>query len=180
MKLNLYTKRGFTLIELITAVSIFLIIMTVSMGSILGVFDANRRSRSLKNVMSNLNLAVDSMSREMRYGRNYHCGSTGNTATPQNCVSGEDFMSFLSSDNTQITYRYASSHIEKSVDGGGYLQVTAPEVVIDELKFYALGTATSDTLQPKVVIKITGHSGVGRGRSDFTLQTLVSQRRPDL
>ena len=90
MRKKIYNK-GFTLIELMTAVSIFIVIMTVSMGSILSIFDANRKSRSLKTVMNNLNLALESMSREMRYGRSYNCG----TDSDPNC-SGGTLMSFTS------------------------------------------------------------------------------------
>lgn len=172
-------KKGFTLIELMTAVSIFAIVMTISMSSIIGVLDANRKSRSLKTVLNNLNLAVESMSKEMRFGKNYHCGS-GTVTEPQNCPSGDTLMSFLSSDTTQITYRFNNGAIEKKVDDGAYIAVTAPEIVIDNLTFFALGAGTDDSLQPKVIVKIKSHAGTGRGRSDFTLQTLVSQRALDI
>jgi len=170
---------GFTLIELITAISIFTIIMTISLGSILGIFDANRKSRSIKAVMSNLNLAVETMSKEMRYGKNYHCGS-GTVTVPQNCSSGDTLLSFLSSDNEQITYRLNGTAIEKQSGSEEYIPVTAPEAVIDDLTFYTLGAGTSDTLQPKIIMKIKGHSGSGDDRSDFTLQTTVSQRSMDI
>src|SRR3989338_9971712 len=88
--------RGFTLIELMIAVSIFIIVMTISMGSIISVFDANRKSRSLKTVLNNLNLTVESMMKEMRFGSNYHCGP-GAVTIPQDCPSGDTLMSFLSS-----------------------------------------------------------------------------------
>ncbi len=168
-------KKGFTLIELMTAISIFVIVMLISMGSIIGVFDANRKSKSLKTVLNNLNLAVESMSKEMRFGKNYHCGS-GDVTVPQNCPGGGILMSFLSSDDVQITYRLSGEAIEKQVANGEYIAVTAPEIVIDNLTFYTLGAGTGDLFQPKVVIMIQSHAGTGKGRSDFTLQTLVSQR----
>ena len=174
--------RGFALIELMVAVSIFIVIMTISMGSIISVFDANRKARSLKTVLNNLNLAVESMSREMRFGKNYHCGS--NTVTiPQNCPTGNNLMSFLSSNNVQVTYRLNNKTIEKRVGNGAYIAVTAPEIVIDSLTFYTRGAGTTppnDILQPKVVVRIRSHAGTGKGRSDFTLQTLVSQRVLDI
>lgn len=169
------STAGFTLIELMTALSVFIIVMTISMGSILGIFDANRKSRSMKTVMNNLNLAMENMSKEMRYGRNYHCGS-GQITDPQNCSSGDTLVSFLSSDDVQVTYRLAGSTIEKRSGNESYIPVTAPEVVIDDLDFYVLGAGTGNSLHPKVVIKVSGHAGEGRGRSDFVIQTLVSQR----
>jgi len=176
-------KNGFTLIELMTAMSIFIVVMTVSVGSLINVFDANRKSRSLKTVINNLNLSVESMSREIRFGKNYHCGSTGTLTQPQDCPSGDNFISFLSSDDVQITYQLNGQAIEKQVDGEGYVAITAPEIVIDSLNFYALGTGTTganSTLQPKVLMKIQSHAGTGKSRSDFTLQTMVSQRPLDI
>ncbi|MEK7227696.1 MAG: type II secretion system protein [Patescibacteria group bacterium] len=173
-------NKGFTLIELLTAITIFTVVMTISMGSIVGIFDANRKSRSLKTVMGNLNLAVESMAKEMRFGENYHCGSSGNITTPQNCSSGGTFMSFLSSDGVQTSYRLSGQILEKEEVGGGFVSVTAPELLIDGLTFYTLGAGTSDTLQPKVIIIIKGRVGGDKGRSDFTLQTLVSQRTLDI
>lgn len=174
---QLTTNKGFTLIELIVSITIFSIIMTVSIGSILGIFDSNRKSRSLKTVMTNLNLAVESMSREMRFGKNYHCGA-GTLTIPQNCASGGTLVSFLSTDGVQVTYRFVGTALEREVAGGGFQAVTAPEVVIDDLDFYTLGAGT-DGLQPKVIIKIKSHAGSGKSRSDFTLQTLVTQRPID-
>ncbi|MDO8590023.1 MAG: type II secretion system protein [bacterium] len=172
-------KKGFTLIELMVAISIFIIVMTISMGSIVGVFDANRKSRSLKTVLNNLNLAMESMSKEMRFGTNYHCGA-GNVTVPQNCNTGGTLMSFLSSDNAQITYRLNGETMQKRIGSGGYIAVTAPEIIIDDLIFYTLGAATGDTLQPKVIVRIKSHVGAGKSRSDFTLETLVSQRTFDI
>lgn len=179
-------KKGFTLIELMVSVSIFVVVVTISMGSIIGVFDANRKSRSLKTVLNNLNIAVESMSKEMRYGINYHCEGPATApnapiTSPQNCPSpGGSLISFLSSDDVQITYRINGTSIEKQVGAGDFIALTAPEIIIDNLTFYAFGTTVGDILQPRVVIKIDGHSGTTKGRSDFTLQTLVSQRALDL
>jgi len=172
-------KSGFTLIELMTSLSLFIIVMTISMTSIFGVFNANRKSRSLKTVMSNLNLAVESMSREMRFGQVYHCGE-GDVTSVQNCPTGDTSMSFLSSENKQITYRLNNQSLEKKIDSGDYVKVTAPEVVIDDLVFYTLGAGLDNLLQPKVIIKIESHAGIGNDRTDFTLQTMVSQRALDI
>ena len=179
------------------ALSIFIVVMTISMGSIISVFDANRKSRSLKAVLSNLNLAVESMSREIRFGTNYHCDYLDLAVPitdPQDCTYpsvGNESISFLSSDGTQITYKLnhlvgppLTREIEKRVGafGNAWIAVTAPEILINDLTFYVLGAENpSDTLQPKVVIIIKGFAGAeGKGKSDFILQTTVSQRVLDI
>lgn len=173
------TKRGFTLIEIMTAVSIFAVVMTISMGAILQVFNTNRKSEALKAVMDNLNLTVESMSREIRFGRDYDCGAEGGDT---NCSGSEDTMRFTASDGREIVYELADGTIYKSTDGGaGFLPVTAAEIEISDLSFYVLGTLAGDALQPKVIIKIKGTAGVKDvDETDFTLQTLVSQRQLDI
>lgn len=173
-------QKGFTLIELMTALSIFAVVVVISVGSMLNVFDANRKSRNLRAVMSNINIALESMSKEMRYGMNYHCGSSGNQSNPQNCASGGTQVTFLSSANVEVTYRLNGTAIERQEENDDYIPLTAPEVPIDSLTFYTLGAGTGDLLQPKTLIRVKGHAGTGRSRSDFILQTLVSQRKPDL
>jgi prepilin-type N-terminal cleavage/methylation domain-containing protein len=172
-------KKGFTLVELLVSISMFLVIMTISVGSIVGIFDANRKSKTLKTAITNLNLAVESMSKEMRFGTRYHCDSAGaGVTTPLSCPSfGGTYMSFLSSDNIQITYRRFGTAIEKQVGAGGYIEVTAPEIIIDNLTFYTRDAESPpDLLQPEVVIMIKSHAGTDKSRTDFTLETFVSQR----
>lgn len=185
LKLN----KGFTLIEIMTAVSIFAVVTTISMGSILAVFDVNRKSESVKAVMDNLNLSLESMAREMRFGTNYICSPTlpmtGTISSPANCNTGDTSVAFLATDKTtKIVYRQTASGlgIEKSRDGGqNFVPVTAPEIRIEDLKFFVLGTSASVSetppQQPKVLIRIRGEAGSKEGtKTKFTIQTLVSQR----
>jgi len=179
-------QKGFTLIEMMVSVTIFLVIMTVSMGALLGVYSANNRFGTLKTVMDNLNLSVESMSREMRFGNNYHCDTAGNlsnVSTPQNCPTGNNAMAFLAEDGTtRIVYEINANgkQIDKSVDGGAtFVPVTAPEIIITSLNFYVTGATFNDAFQPKVLIKISGYAGSASSTTSFTMQTLVSQRSLD-
>jgi type II secretory pathway pseudopilin PulG len=180
-------QKGFTLVELMTALTVFMVIMVISMGSILGVFDANRKSQSESSVMNNLNLAIESMARDMRFGKNYHCEESAATSPPattaRSCPSGGKLVGFLSSNNTQMVYRISGTTLERSSDGGSsYIDVTAPEIIIENLTFYVLGAEPppANTLQPKVMISIKGYGGTkANTRTEFSLQTLVSERHFD-
>ena len=178
---HLKHTQGFTLIEILVSLTLFLVVMTISMGSVLSVFDANRKSESLKVVMDNLNFTLESMSREIRFGKNYHCGG-GSLTLPLNCPNGGGSqISFLASDGvTQVVYRLIGNRIEKSIDGGtSYVAVTAPEIVVQNLTFYVVGAdrVPINYLQPKVLIEIKGKAGAKTNtQTTFNLQTLVSQR----
>ncbi len=179
MRMATSREHGFTLIELMTALSIFMIVMTVSMGSILGIFDANRKSRNFKAVMTNLNIALEGMSREMRYGKNYHCGSSGTVTVAQNCAGGGTYLSFLDANGVQVTYRLNGTALERQEGSATFLPVTAPEAVIDSFIFYTTGAGNDNLLQPKILVAVKAHAGE-KQRTDFALQTLISQRSLDI
>jgi prepilin-type N-terminal cleavage/methylation domain-containing protein len=173
-------NKGFTLVELMVSVSIFAIVLLICSGSILSVLDANRKSQSLRSVMDNLNSTLEGMTRNIRFGYAYHCGTGGSTASPQDCISGD---STFYMNGAQIIYRLNGSSIERSTNGGiNYYKITSPDLVIQNLKFYVLGsTIYPDLNQPRVIISITGYVGVKQTTgSTFTLETTISQRKLDI
>jgi type II secretory pathway pseudopilin PulG len=182
-------KKGFTLVEILVSITLFMVVMTVAMGAVLGIFNANRKTDSMKAVMDNLNATLETMSREMRFGTKYYCGSSYYNPAAQNCPSGSTAISFLTQDNQQVGYDINSTSIVKTVNGAAHIPVTAPEVVITDLTFYVLGAmppstdvcdGSSDCLQPRVLIKIKGYAGTKpESRTNFTVQTTVSERHLD-
>lgn len=164
-------ERGFTLVEILVSIAIFLVIMTISMGSVVTIMDANRKSGSLKVVMTNLNFALEIMSREIKFGDTYGCSIS-------TCSSGDTTINFTSSDGLDTVYRLNSGRIEKSTNAGASFQtITAPEMSIQDLRFYIFGYNTGDGIQPRVLISVRGFSGTKpSSQSSFFLQTTVSQR----
>lgn len=184
--------RGFSLIELIVAVALFSIVMLVSVAALLALVDANRKAQALQSVMNNLNVALDGMVRSIRMGTTYHCGGAG-YGTPLSCAGGETFAfepfdGDPTDDSDQWIYSFEQDEngigrIYKSESGGtGWLAITAPEVSIEEMKFYVVGTDPSDNVQPKVVISIKGVAGADKvkTKTTFSMQATAVQRILDL
>ena len=186
------SRSGFTLVEMIVAIGVFSIIMTVSVGTLLSMVDANRKAQSLKSVIDNLNFAVENMSRNMRVGTLYHCEAgefiTGSVSAPQDCPSGGTIFAFESHDgdpndpSDQIVYRFRNSSLERSLDGGtSFLPITAPEVTITDLAFYLTGASVGDSVQPLATITVHGSAGANeRTTTEFNIQVTVSQRLIDI
>lgn len=164
-------NSGFTLLEILVALALFIVVMTIGLGSVINVLEANRKSASLKSVMTNLNFAIEIMSREIKFGRSYGC-SIGT------CSSGDTRISFISSENLNVVYRLNNNRIEKSVDNGSTFQaITAPDIVVQDMRFYIFGYNTGDGAQPRVLISIRGYSGNKPSiQTSFVVQTTVSQR----
>jgi len=174
--LRLSSKSGFALIEVIISVALFSVVMTVGIGSLFSLINANKKSQSLKVVINNINLAMEGMSKEIRVGYDYNCGySTGG-----DCVNGGNSIYFISKDGEDVIYRLNNNIIQKSVDGGAFNDITAPDTIIYNLTFYVLGSSSSDSIQPRVVIIVRGYKGDRvKDKLEFDLQTVVTQRLLD-
>jgi prepilin-type N-terminal cleavage/methylation domain-containing protein len=89
-------KRGFTLIEIMVAVSIFVIVAFMVSSTLLVVIDANRRASMWRSIMDNVNFAVDSMSFKMKFGSRYSVSAAGPDNTDQ--------VDFFDRDQRHIVY----------------------------------------------------------------------------
>jgi prepilin-type N-terminal cleavage/methylation domain-containing protein len=195
------TSRGFSLVELMVAISLFAIVMLVAVGALLSLVDANRKARALESVMNNLNIAIDGMVRSMRMGNTFNCNAEGipNPMTGGDCADGEDTVSFapFGSDPSDDTERWVYEFVPRSGETPGRLwrsreggdnaePITAPEVDIDDVTFYVFGTQrandTGNTTQPKIVMVIKGTAGSENTRSEttFYIQATAVQRVLDL
>ena len=175
--------QGFTLVELMVSVSIFSFVMLISMGAIMTILDANRKSQTLRSVMDNLNFALEGMTRTIRFGDTYHCGG-GDITETHDCITGDTSMSVKASDGKRVTYALSGASIAKSEDGGTtYYPVTSPDVIIQNVKFYVTGSdqySLSDLSQPKVIVVVRGYAGTKEStKSSFILETTMSQRKLD-
>ena len=186
-------KKGFTLIELMVSVAIFTVVMMLALSSLLSISAAERKAETLKSVMSNLNFALESMSRTIRNGCNYHCGTSG--SGPQNCGSsgdaggstGQTYLSLVSVDGNSVAYCLDAGTLKRQITSGAistncsdttsFLPMTAPEVSITDLSFYVKGAPVGDGIQPKVTVTLSGNIFIGSvASSTFSVQTSVTQR----
>jgi prepilin-type N-terminal cleavage/methylation domain-containing protein len=181
-------SRGFSLVELLVSVALFTIVMTVSIGTLLALVNANQKAQSLKSVINNLNFGLDSMTRSIRTGRSYNCmngGSIPSTlpAGVASCPNGDTGLVLTDDQGVRTAYRYNGTSIERRIgDGSPWVALTAPEVIIDNagMLFYVTGTDPADTIQPTVTISIRGHVGPKVAtESRFNIQTTVTQRLLD-
>ncbi|MDD5068137.1 MAG: type II secretion system protein [Candidatus Pacebacteria bacterium] len=158
---KLKQTSGFTLIEMMVAVSIFAIVMTISMAALLNIIALNKKSQAVKTIMNNLNFAMEEMSRDIRFGLNYECNSVGYyvLSTPGHNHAGDGcnppgtpfhYVSFTFEgirDPNKIVYYYLKSHdvgtdtncsqiwkYTTKPDGTliGNNPITAPEVCIQD------------------------------------------------
>ena len=192
-------QLGFSLIEMLVSTSIFIMVITVAVGALLVVIDANAKAQNMQEVMTNLTFALDSMTREIRTGRGFYCDTTipvnlHDTDT-RDCTRGQTISiveggsSLTDETDTRrgagrVAYRYNSSNatIERRVGrGNGWQAVTSPDVNITNAYFTLRNSDPNDNIQANVTIYIEGETESLIGlNSDFQLQTTIAKRILDL
>ncbi|NCO61882.1 prepilin-type N-terminal cleavage/methylation domain-containing protein [Candidatus Kaiserbacteria bacterium] len=191
-------NNGFTLVEMLVALSLFTIVVTIVAGSILVLISGNQQVVKEQSVMANMSFVMDSMTREIRTGKNYYCdssfGSQPDANQNQDCVSGNKAISFVEagnsitgSNNGRIAYYFDSTNktIMRKVGNSSPQSIVSNDIYIKSAKFFVTGTKSlsdnsPDVNQPTVTIVITATESSVSGEKPITLQTTITQRELDL
>ena len=189
-------QTGYTIIETMISVSLFLIIIMVGMGALLNANLLHQKSRDMRSIMDNLSFIMEDISRNLRTGKDYQCilnvrQIPVSDPVPTSCADGEGiyFQATLSrwayyidtnpGDNDKLS-------IFKSVEEDGEIAkypLTPEEIDIDPVSgFSVLGAEppNGDEQQPLVIIRLVGKITLKDVVTPFSLQTSVSQRLIDI
>jgi len=205
LKSKIHSQRGFSLIEVLVSLAIFTIVMTMSVGMLIVLIDANARAQNLQTIMTNLSFALDSITREIRTGSNYYCGAASSLpvsgSATQNCDNGGDAISFTEggdslTENTpnnsrRIAIRLNNGVLERRLGNGDgdssvnesedWTALTSDGVTITDLRFFTSGATRADSLSPTVTIYVAGYAGEQDGSEGvFNIQTTVVQQLLDI
>jgi len=190
-KKNLIENRGFSLIELMVSLTIFSIVMTISVGTLLVLIDANAKAQALSSAMTNLSFAIDSMTRNIRTGKDYYCNDSNNLGSPLTSskidCNGKTGIVFTPGfeNNNRLAYRLNGTVIQQRRDIGGvtsqWVDITSAlppaAVKITKLQFTVDGSTNGDSFQPKITLFIEGEVDNGLATpTKFKIQSNVTQR----
>ena len=203
LKKNFKIKGGYTIIETMIAVSLFIIIVMMGMGALLNANVLHQKSQNMRSIIDNLSFIMEDMSRTLRTGYAYDCypaDGSGGSLVPassfpaRSCADGwaivfEPARGSTSVSTDQWAYYLSGDDINgigkifKSTDGAQtWTQLTPNEVDIDQTSFFAVvgaeGPATNSQ-QPFVTIKLIGKITYKNVITPFSLQTSISQRNID-
>jgi prepilin-type N-terminal cleavage/methylation domain-containing protein len=159
-------NRGYTIIEFLVALSIFVIVIVVVLGLFSMAIKGQRRLIAQQNVQENARYLMEFMAKEIRMS----------VITSSNGTSGS--LSLIRSDGNSVTYNITSGKLYRN-DG----QTSSDEVIITG-NFYVegFGAGISDNKQPKVTITlgIQGTGNQAEEKSKINIQTTLSQRNLDI
>lgn len=154
--------KGFTLIEVLVAVSLFVTIVTLAMGALFQAQSINAKLQANQTILDGMNLSFETMTRDIRYGTIFYC----DTFIPDPAVlmkrkSCPFDLSLISvpgtviffkpvdavDPNDRIGYYASSSRIYKWIYSNGTIEIPQPitseDVSIDVLQFYVTGANTT-------------------------------------
>jgi prepilin-type N-terminal cleavage/methylation domain-containing protein len=183
-KQNIGAKKGFTLIELMVATSLFVVVATVSITALITVKTANAKAQTKRSVLDNLNFAMENIARNMRIGTNYTCGFDSIGSPGADCVNGDTKITFKDYMGDAVTYSLSGNRIMKKITGianpsrtnSVALPITSPDIQINSLRF-VVRQAEAGGLQPFAIIFIDGVAKPGtKLETNFKVQTAASQR----
>lgn len=118
--------RGFTLIEMLVSLSLFAVVVTMSVSMLLVLIESNGRAQSMQLVMTNLSFALDSITREIRTGTDWYCGSSASEPPIQNegvnndCVLGTPNYISITESGDSLTEGYGTRRVTYWFDSGYY------------------------------------------------------------
>lgn len=160
---------GFTLVEMLVVLGLFSFIMTLATGALYSTQAINVKLQDTQSVLDNVNLSMETMSRDIRYGFDFHCAEEMNETDIQlrkscsyqntGASHGGKFLFFrpfdAASSSDRVVY-YASTTSKGSVilkdeyiaDALGNIstttyQITTSNVKIKSLIFYVTGANTT-------------------------------------
>ena len=183
---------GYTLIETMISVSVFLIVVMSGMNALLNANLLYQKSQDVRSILDNLSFIMEDISRNLRTGYDYQCFSVSQDLSsaflgaPRSCARGYAIAFEASGGNPasfsdQWVYYVSNGKIFKSTDGLGSpgIQLTSNEVVIDSVSGFSVLGAESPSLntqQPLVGIRLIGSISTMNITTPFFLQTSISQR----
>ena len=204
MKKNIFLKfnieKGFTLIELLVATSIFAIVAVGAVSVLLGSQTAYKRLSNNRMAIDNINLVLDSMSREIKFGSNYGCINTsGNfslspnyTSFAQSTIFGDSIdnncnalvftpqgasttrmVYYLDTDKStlnEITYSLSGITFTQQTD----FPITSPDLDIKSFSFKVVGTRDDDYIQPRVDIYVSSIVSITRNNRNSLMVTTTN------
>ena len=121
-------EKGFSLIEMIVSLGLFSVVITIAVGALLVMVNADRQLQAEQSVMSNLAFALDSMTRELRTGSNYYCYTANSSG---GIFDGSDSQEGLSNSTNDCTIGRQSSAFQgvSFYEGGNSISKTANRIL---------------------------------------------------
>lgn len=166
-------SSGFTLVELLISVAIFLAAITVSVSVFVGALKNQNKMTEIMSVNNNVSVALEQMARKIRTGYDFDpdIGSASSLSFTNGLTTSEDIR--------QTTFSLSGGKIVETGSGGSS-DLTSSNVIVKNLVFRVsrFGTSLDYFCSPwriTILMEITSKNLEGKIPSTH-IQTTVSSR----
>ncbi len=180
IKKNLYfsSRKGFTLVELIVAMSLFIIGIVIIIGTFVRALRTERVITHLMSVNSNTSLVLEQMAREMRTGYSFVVVAGPNSS----CALGGGELAFTNAKGNSITYKMQGTEIDRQecaladCSRSSFSPLTAGDISVSQACF--LNTQPDPTRDPwRITVTLrTGSLNADLSSNLINLQTTIASR----
>lgn len=158
---------GFTIVELLVAMSIFVVLITIATGAFIQALRSERRLIALMTVSNNASLVLEQMAREIRTGYLFSGQPT--------CKTSLCFKTSASGVTNDVSYGLNSSGGRGVIQRNGQ-NLTASNVNVSNLSFLvSQGSNTCAPWRVTIIVKVDTFPS-SPSVSPTTIQTTASSR----
>ena len=172
--------EGFTLMEMLVAVTLFSIVITICLGIFISSLQANKTFIRMQKVQNDIRYLIDIISKEIRLGTidyDYN-GYAGNITNPVSILALRD------SSNDSVYFRFNNKAVQMGFDDINWSDLTTTNIEIESMDFYIIPssnpfTANPETVaQPMVLLYLHAYyNEAGSMDGNLRIQTVISSRQ---
>lgn len=156
-------QKGFTLIEMLTAMSIFVLVSGLLLGLFFSSLNLQRRAFSSRDLQDNAKFILDLMSKEIRTGADFSLLGTE--------------LRFTNDRGVSVRYGLSGAAIQRW-NGVSYETLTSTTANVNRLDFLLFGQGANDG-QPRVTIILKINPTANLPAPSLETQTTISSRELD-
>lgn len=144
LKLKTQNQKAFTTIELLVAMSLFIILISLAAGGLVNALRTQRSIVSLIEANNNVSLALEQIAREMRTGNNFQK------------ISGSE-VKFVNAQGVSVRYRSNGGAIERGTETNldvNYQKITAQTIKITNFNITLLDLSQASGYPPRITVSV--------------------------
>ncbi len=153
-------RQGFTLVEVLTAIAVFSIVVTIAAGAFVSAMKAQGELAGIIAMQSNASTALEQMTREIRTGSQFS-GSGGS-------------LSFTNAKGQGVTYGLQGGALARNSS-----PLTGANMTVTSLSFIVFGNTSGDHWNPLITILMNAAPNSSGASGGINLETSVSARAID-
>lgn len=165
--LKLNKSKGFTLIEVLVSVFIFMMVIVVVSQVYIAVLRTERVAYALLNGENNIRNNLEIIARSIRVGKDF-------TVFDNNTKISFEYFSEGRWEKMEYRFNENEKNLEKLVDEIYYLPLFGPQVNINYSRFYVQDSGSSS--QKTIIIVLEASTEVNDQEYFFNVQTSITPR----